>query len=405
MTAVSGATITLDSVVKQYRGQDRPAVDRIDLDIAAGEIVALVGPSGCGKTTILKMINRLIEPTSGRILIGGRDVTGENPDKLRQSIGYVIQSGGLFPHWSVARNIGAVPRILGWDRTRITERTEYLLKLVGLDPGTFADRLPRDMSGGQQQRVGVARALAADPPVLLMDEPFGAVDPITRIRLQDSLIEIQRELGKTVVVVTHDIAEATKLGDRVLVLSEGGHVEQYATPAQILAAPATPFVTEFIGSGATLAYLTVRRVSDIEYSEVVTARIGERAQRAVERARAAGQDRVVVIDEQRRPRAWPDLATLARTQDIEGAPDPRLPVVERSATLHDALDTVLGAPDGIAVVVDEDAAVAGALDLTTLVRAIRTELSDENRGETADSGTEPTPGADAVAADESAGPV
>lgn len=220
--------------MKQYRGQTKPAVQKLDLDIEAGHIVAFVGPSGCGKTTTLKMINRLIEPTEGRIFIGDRDVTGEDPDKLRQSIGYVIQSGGLFPHWSVAKNIGAIPRVLGWNAQRIAERTEYLLDLVGLDAATFEDRLPKDMSGGQQ-RVGVARALAADSPVLLMDEPFGAVDPITRVRLQDKLIAIQHELGKTIVIVTHDFEEATKLGDKVLILSEGGHIEQYATPEEILA--------------------------------------------------------------------------------------------------------------------------------------------------------------------------
>ncbi|MFT4128431.1 MAG: ABC transporter ATP-binding protein, partial [Gordonia sp. (in: high G+C Gram-positive bacteria)] len=243
---VTGASIRFDGVGKRYRRRDRPAVRRLDLTIDAGTIVALVGPSGCGKTTILKMINRLIEPTEGHISIGGRDVTTENPDRLRQSIGYVIQSGGLFPHWDVAKNIGAIPRVLGWDKKVIAERTDYLLDLVGLDPSAFASRLPKEMSGGQQQRVGVARALAADPPVLLMDEPFGAVDPITRVRLQDSLIEIQEELGKTIVIVTHDLEEATKLGDKVLILSEGGHIEQYATPEEILANPATDFVREFV---------------------------------------------------------------------------------------------------------------------------------------------------------------
>ena len=244
---VTGASIKLDSVVKRYKGQDKPAVAQLDLKIEAGEIVTFVGPSGCGKTTTLKMINRLIEPTEGQIFIGGRDVTKENADKLRQSIGYVIQSGGLFPHWTVAKNVGAIPRVLRWDKKRITERTDYLLDLVGLDPTLYADRLPKDMSGGQQQRVGVARALAADPPVLLMDEPFGAVDPITRVRLQDSLIAIHQELRKTIVIVTHDFEEATKLGDKVLILSEGGHIEQYAAPEEILTAPATPFVEEFVG--------------------------------------------------------------------------------------------------------------------------------------------------------------
>lgn len=272
---VTGASIRLDGVVKQYRGTTRPAVESLDLEIEAGDIVAFVGPSGCGKTTTLKMINRLIEPSAGRIFIGDRDVTHEDPDKLRQSIGYVIQSGGLFPHWSVSKNIGAIPRVLGWDKAKIAERTSYLLDLVGLDAATFADRLPKDMSGGQQQRVGVARALAADPPVLLMDEPFSAVDPITRVRLQDSLIAIQHELGKTIVIVTHDFEEATKLGDKVLILSEGGHIEQYATPAEILASPATPFVEEFIGSGATLAQLTLQRVKDVPAEKVSTARVGE----------------------------------------------------------------------------------------------------------------------------------
>ena len=313
---VTGASITLDGVVKRYRGQTKPAVNKLDLEIDAGDIVAFVGPSGCGKTTTLKMINRLIEPTEGRIYIGGRDVTQENPDKLRQSIGYVIQSGGLFPHWSVAKNVGAIPRVLGWDKDRIAERTQYLLDLVGLDPDVFADRLPKDMSGGQQQRVGVARALAADPPVLLMDEPFGAVDPITRVRLQDSLIAIQHELAKTIVVVTHDFDEATKLGDKVLILSQGGHIEQYAPPEEILANPATPFVEEFIGSGATLAQLTLTRVRDVPYDPVTIARVGQPADEAIRRARAAGHNWVVSVDEHGRPRSWPSLDELATKPEV-----------------------------------------------------------------------------------------
>ncbi|MEE3849020.1 ATP-binding cassette domain-containing protein [Gordonia sp. LSe1-13] len=373
---VTGASIHLDGVMKRYRGQDRPAVARLDLEIEAGDIVAFVGPSGCGKTTTLKMINRLIEPTEGRILIDGRDVTHENGDELRQGIGYVIQSGGLFPHWSVSRNIGAIPRVLGWDRKRIAERTEYLLDLVGLDAAEFADRLPKDMSGGQQQRVGVARALAADPPILLMDEPFGAVDPITRVRLQDSLIGIQHELGKTIVVVTHDFEEATKLGDKVLILSEGGHVEQYAPPEDILANPASPFVEDFIGSGATLAHLTLSRVRDVDAEPVTTARVGEDTQTVLGRAHAAGHTWVVVVNEHGHPRAWPSLDEMAAKPQVSDYIDRRLPVVARSSTLNDALDSMLAASQGGVLVTDGRGAVVGSLSIGTVMEVIRSQLSE-----------------------------
>ncbi|MCZ4517393.1 ABC transporter ATP-binding protein [Rhodococcus ruber] len=378
---VTGASIRLDGVVKQYKGQNKPAVQKIDLEIEAGHIVAFVGPSGCGKTTTLKMINRLIEPTEGRIFIGDRDVTGEDPDKLRQSIGYVIQSGGLFPHWTVAKNIGAIPRVLGWDAKKIEERTDYLLDLVGLDVADFRDRLPKDMSGGQQQRVGVARALAADPPVLLMDEPFGAVDPITRVRLQDSLIAIQHELAKTIVIVTHDFEEATKLGDKVLILSEGGHIEQYATPEEILAKPASPFVEEFIGSGATLAHLTLSRVKDVEHDSVVTAEVGDSSQEVIARARAQGATWIVVIDEHGRPRAWPSLDEVATKDHITDYVDARLPSVAPSSTLNDALDSMLAASQGGVLVTDGRGAVTGALTIATVMAVIRGQLSEARSGD------------------------
>ena len=204
----AGAEIRLESLTKLYPGQDRPAVDALDLTIPAGETVVFVGPSGCGKTTSLKMINRLIEPTSGRILIGGEDITRRDPTRLRRQIGYVVQGGGMMPHLSVAENVGLVPRLLKWDRRRIADRVDELLDLVGLDPAIYRDRFPRELSGGQQQRVGVARGLAADPPVLLMDEPFGAVDPLTRERLQQEMLDIQARVGKTIVMVTHDVDEA-----------------------------------------------------------------------------------------------------------------------------------------------------------------------------------------------------
>ncbi|WP_157873177.1 ABC transporter ATP-binding protein, partial [Streptomyces neyagawaensis] len=228
--ADTGAAIELVDLTKHYPGNPRPSVDGVTMRIRAGETVVFVGPSGCGKSTTLKMINRLIEPSSGSVRINGEDVTGLDPVKLRREIGYAIQSSGLFPHMTVAQNIALVPRLAGWSGRRVRARVTEMLELVGLDPGEFRDRYPRRLSGGQQQRVGVARALAADPPVLLMDEPFGAVDPVTRGHLQDELLRLQRELRKTIVFVTHDIDEAIKLGDRIAVLGERSRIAQFDTP-------------------------------------------------------------------------------------------------------------------------------------------------------------------------------
>ncbi|MGH9115896.1 MAG: ABC transporter ATP-binding protein [Acidimicrobiales bacterium] len=262
--------IRLVGVTKRF-DDGTVAVDSLDLDVGAGELCMLVGPSGSGKTTTMRMINRLIEPTSGRIFLDGRDVTHVDAVELRRHIGYVIQHVGLFPHLTVADNIGTVPRLLGWDRTRVRLRTRELLQLVGLDPDRHARRYPAELSGGQRQRAGVARALAADPPVLLMDEPFGAIDPITRARLQGEFLRLQHELRKTVVFVTHDVEEAVALGDRIAVLAEGGRLEQYDTPAQLLGAPATPFVAEFVGADRGLKRLSVTHIErgDLERPPVV----------------------------------------------------------------------------------------------------------------------------------------
>jgi osmoprotectant transport system ATP-binding protein len=246
--------IRFENVTKRY-GDGRPAVDGLSLEIAEGQTCVLVGPSGCGKTTTLKMVNRLVDPTSGRVLVDGRDVAHTDPVALRRRIGYVIQQVGLFPHLDVADNVATVPRLLGWDRVHIRDRVDELLALVGLDPVTYRSRRPDELSGGQRQRVGVARALAADPPVLLMDEPFGAVDPVTRLRLQAEFARLQRELRKTIVLVTHDIDEALHLGDRLAVLREGGVLEQEGAPPEVLARPASPFVAEFVGAGRTLKHL------------------------------------------------------------------------------------------------------------------------------------------------------
>ena len=252
----SAAPITLDGVGKRYP-DGTVAVEALSLDIPAGELVVLIGPSGCGKSTVLRMINRLIEPTHGRILLDGDDVAAVSAVDLRRRIGYVIQNTGLFPHQTIRANVATVPKLLGWPRARINARVEELLDLVGLDPVRYARRYPHELSGGQQQRVGVARALAADPVLLLMDEPFSAVDPIVRVRLQDEFRKLQATVRKTIVLVTHDLDEAVRLGDRIAVLSQGGHLQQYSPPAELLGSPANDFVREFVGADRGIKRLTV----------------------------------------------------------------------------------------------------------------------------------------------------
>ncbi len=362
--------IRLEGVSKKY-DDGTVAVHDLDLDVPEGETVVLVGPSGCGKSTTLKMVNRLIEPTSGRIHLGDEDVTNQDPDRLRRRIGYVIQAGGLFPHMTVGTNIGLVPRMLGWDRQRVTGRIDELLDLVGLDPDEYRDRYPKELSGGQQQRIGVARALAADPPVLLMDEPFGAVDPITRQRLQDELLRIQEELGKTIVFVTHDFDEAVKLGDKIVIFDVGARIVQYDTPEAILADPAEDYVAEFVGAGATLKQLTLTRVSSLELRPVTTASVGDDATAAVSRARAAGDDFVVVLDRRGRPISWPTLAEVSRMAAIPATLDEKLPVIGLGSTLNDALDTMLAASQGGAVVLGRRDRLAGVVTIEMIMDAIQ----------------------------------
>ena len=258
-----GQEIRLEKLTKRYPNTAKDAVSEFDLVIPAGECVVFVGPSGCGKTTTMKMINRIIEPTSGRIVIGGEDVTKTPAHELRRNTGYVIQQIGLFPHMSVADNVATVPQLLGWEKSKTRARVNELLDLVGLDPSEYGSRYPKQLSGGQQQRVGVARALAADPAVLLMDEPFGATDPITRVRLQKEFRALQRELKKTVVFVTHDFEEALLLGDRIAVLSDQSRVEQYGTPLEILSAPATKKVESFVGEAASVRMLGLVSLSTV----------------------------------------------------------------------------------------------------------------------------------------------
>ena len=253
--------IRLDNVTKLYPGAAGPAVDALSLVVPEATTTALLGPSGCGKTTTLRMINRLVEPSAGRIEVAGRDVASVDPVMLRRSIGYVIQQGGLFPHMTVAQNVATVPRLLGWDAARVAARIDEMLTLIGLAPAEYRDRYPRALSGGQRQRVGVARALAGEPPVLLMDEPFGAVDPIGRERLQNELLAILRRVRKTVVVVTHDVDEALKLADHVAILDRGRLV-QHATPEEILLRPANALVAEFVGHDRALKALALLTVAE-----------------------------------------------------------------------------------------------------------------------------------------------
>jgi osmoprotectant transport system ATP-binding protein len=384
--AISGAEIRLENVTKRYPGQQAAAVDGLSLVIPAGEIVMFVGPSGCGKTTSLKMINRLIEPTSGSIHIGDTDVRQQSADQLRRTIGYVIQGGSLFPHMTVAKNIAIVPKMLGWDQSRITKRVDELLELVSLDPKKYRDRYPRELSGGQQQRVGVARGLAADPPVIWMDEPFGAVDPITRQRLQDELLSIQRELRKTIVCVTHDIDEAIKLGDRILILQEGAQVAQYDAPEAILANPSNDFVADFVGAGSSLKQLSLSRIAEVELRSPTTATIGESTAEVKRRAEANGDRSVVVLDDHERPTAWPWLRQLKGETIHAGQED--LINLDHRATLNDALDTMLTNSHGGAVVTGDRDRYIGVVDFAAVTDFMRTQQellanagSDEYRAE------------------------
>ena len=366
---ISGAEIVLKDVVKRYPGQRTPAVDGLSLTIPAGEIVMFVGPSGCGKTTSLKMINRLIEPTSGTITIDGEDVRGKGENELRRHVGYVIQGGSLFPHMTVEKNIAVVPKLLGWDADRVRERVTELLDLVGLDPDAYRGRYPRELSGGQQQRVGVARGLAADPPVILMDEPFGAVDPITRQRLQDELLSIQRELRKTIVCVTHDIDEAIKLGDRILILREGAEVAQYDSPEMILSAPADDFVADFVGAGSSLKALSLARVGEVELRSPTTARIGESTDEVRRRADANGDRAVIVLDARDRPVGWPWVRQLKGDQIV--APEEDVVDVDQRATLNDALDTMLSSSHGAAIVTGDRNQYLGVVDFAAVTEHVR----------------------------------
>jgi osmoprotectant transport system ATP-binding protein len=338
------ATLEFRAATKRYPGSGDAAVDGLTLTVGAGEVCVLVGPSGCGKTTAMRMVNRMIDMTSGDILLDGRSVRERRPAELRREIGYAIQQIGLFPHQTVAENIGTVPRLLGWDTRRRRERAHELLDLVGLETA-MADRYPGQLSGGQRQRVGVARALAADPPLMLMDEPFGAVDPINRERLQNEFLRLQQELRKTIVFVTHDIDEAIKMGDRIAVLRTGGHLAQYATPAELLMMPADPFVEDFVGADRALKRLALQRVRDVDLWREEHLPAGWRLE----------------TDADRRPVAW--LTAEGRRSAVTA--------VDRDDVLRDALSNLLQAGVQYGPVVNGEGRLEGFLSVELIADFLR----------------------------------
>ena len=374
------AVVEFDHVTKRYdapTGRDKAkptpgAVNDLSLKVPAGKICILVGPSGCGKTTSLKMVNRLIEPTAGRILIDGVDAGTRELTELRRSIGYVIQQVGLFPHQTIGENVATVPRLLGWPKPRLRERAEELLGLVGLDPGKYRDRFPSQLSGGERQRVGVARALAADPPIMLMDEPFGAVDPIVRDRLQNEFLRLQETIAKTILFVTHDIDEAIKMGDLVAVFQTGGILAQFGSPLEILAAPASAFVARFVGQDRGLKRLSLLRVSDVALRPAVTARVGEAASVARERIASDPMHYLLLVDGGNRPLGWIGSNDVPTEGSLtEEMANPVSPQLNKRTTLKDALSMMLDADVQTGIVVDRTGAVQGLLTIAVIAEKMR----------------------------------
>ncbi|MBB1252666.1 betaine/proline/choline family ABC transporter ATP-binding protein [Streptomyces sp. OF3] len=377
----NGRFIVFENVTKRYP-DGTTAVDDLSFEVAEGELVTLVGPSGCGKTTTMKMVNRLIEPSEGRILLDGEDIRAVDPVRLRRHIGYVIQQVGLFPHKTVLENTATVPRLLGWQRAKGRRRAAELLELVGLDPSVYGDRYPDQLSGGQRQRVGVARALAADPPVLLMDEPFGAVDPVVREHLQNEFLRLQAEVRKTVLFVTHDIEEAVRLGDRIAVYGHG-RIEQLDPPARVLGAPATPYVADFVGADRGLKRLSVTpiEVGDLEQPPVV--RLDDVSTRAAERLRADGARWAVVLDGDGGLHGWVSAESLAGSPGGTGGTvgdharrmEAWLPL---GAPLKQAFSRMLQHDAGWIAVLDGDR-FAGVLTPGRLHEALRRSIDAEAR--------------------------
>lgn len=364
--------IKLSNVTKRYDGASNPVVDGISMEVGAGEICVLLGPSGCGKTTTLKMINRLVQPTSGKIFLEGRDTDEFDVVELRRRIGYVIQQIGLFPNMTVEENICVVPRLLGWDKSKARRRAAELLEIVALDPGIYLSRYPKDLSGGQAQRVGVARALATDPPVMLMDEPFGAIDPINRELIQDEFLRIQKQVKKTIVFVSHDIDEAVKMADKIAIF-RGGHLEQFDSPDNILARPATPFIAGFVGTDRALKRLRLVRARDALSAAGCRVRVGESSDRAQALMAEHGVDRIVLVDASDRPQGY---LTAGQLQRVDGALSTEYAIpVQATASQKDDLRTVVSAMFASGVswlpTVDDDGRFVGYVSQAHIVDMLR----------------------------------
>ncbi|MET7645110.1 betaine/proline/choline family ABC transporter ATP-binding protein [Streptomyces sp. NPDC005426] len=373
--------IRFEHVTKRY-ADGTTAVDDLSFEVAEGELVTLVGPSGCGKTTTMKMVNRLIEPTEGRIFLDGDDISAIDPVQLRRRIGYVIQQVGLFPHRTVLENTATVPRLLGWKRGKGRARAAELLDLVGLDPSVYGDRYPEQLSGGQRQRVGVARALAADPPVLLMDEPFGAVDPVVRERLQNEFLRLQAQVRKTVLFVTHDIEEAVRLGDRIAVYGQGS-IEQFDSPATVLGAPATGYVADFVGADRGLKRLSVTPVEESDLDRPPVVHLDDPLAAATERLRAEGARWAVVLDGDGRLHGWIPAGDApagagGTVREHARRMEAWLPV---GAPLKQAFATMLQHDAGWIAVIDEqsEGRFLGVLTPARLHEALRRSISADDR--------------------------
>lgn len=364
--------IKLEEVTKIYPGMERPAVDKLSFEVSEGETCVLIGPSGCGKTTTLKMVNRLIEPTDGAIYIEGENVLNRNPNELRRGIGYVIQQIGLFPHMTIRDNIAVVPKLLGWDSSRIDERVDELLAMIGLEPGEYRDRYPRELSGGQRQRVGVARALAADPPVMLMDEPFGAIDPITRDRLQNEFLRLQRRIKKTIMFVTHDIDEALKMGTLICILRVGGVLAQFDTPKNILSAPVDQFVSDFVGADRGLKQLNLVRVAEV-MRDMDMIRWDETLDAALERMQAGDIDSMFVVDNEQKLVGYitHDMVASAKDERVGDIANDPVATTEEEATMKDAFSEMLSQGIRYLPVLNEHGVVVGIVtsdDAQELIR-------------------------------------
>ena len=365
--------IQFDDVVKVYPGSDQPAVNHLTISVPEGETCAIIGPSGCGKTTAMKMVNRLIEPSGGTIFVGGKNVLKQNTIELRRSIGYVIQQVGLFPHFTIKDNVALVPNMLGWSKERTARRVDELLDIVGLDPSQFRDRYPRQLSGGQRQRVGVARALAADPPVMLMDEPFGAIDPITRDRLQNEFLRLQKQLKKTIMFVTHDIDEALKMGTLICILQVGGVLQQLDTPKNILSKPANPFVADFVGSDRGLKKLTLVKVSEVMQTKPMVGNYSDTGAEVIRQMQRYSMESLFIVDDLKK------LVGYITLEDAQANPDQPasqmisdiVATTEEEATMRDAFSAMLSYGIRFLPVLDNQKRLVGLVSAEDAQQLIR----------------------------------